>query len=62
MHLSDDGVQIVYNGKVTQLRAKSQSYIVAYWSQDEAFADAVDYTMTMHELATDLLHNDLELC
>ena len=59
---SDDGVQTVYNGKVTKLRAKSQSYIVAYWSQGEAFADAVDYNMTMHELAADLLHNDLELC
>ncbi len=58
----DDGVQTVYNGKVTKLRAKSQSYIVAYWSQGEAFADAVDYNMTMHELAADLLHNDLELC
>ena len=40
---------------------KSQSYIVAYWSQDEAFADAVDYTMTMHELAADLIDNDLDV-
>ena len=40
---------------------KSQSYIVAYWSQGEAFADAVDYNMTMHELAADLIDNDLDV-
>ena len=52
---------MVYNGNVTKLRVKSQSYIVAYWSQGEAFADAVDYTMTMHELAADLIDNDLDV-
>ena len=59
---SDDGQKVVYNGKVTKLRTTSRNYVVAYWAKNEAFSDAVDYTMPIHELAADLIEGDLELC
>ena len=59
---SDDGQKVVYNGTVTKLRTTSRNYVVAYWAKNEAFSDAVDCTMPIHELAADLIEGDLELC
>ena len=42
----------MYNGRAARLRRKSAKYVI--WSQNETFADAVDYDMTVHEVLDDL--------
>ena len=42
---------MVYNGRIEKFRRKTGIYRVGYWSQKETYADAVDYNMSMHELA-----------
>ena len=59
---SEDGMKVVYNGKLEKLRAKSGMYTVGYWSQTETYADAVDYNVSMYELAVDMIFGDLVLC
>ena len=43
---------------VARLRKKSATYVVAYWSQNETFADAEDYDMTVCEVAVDFILDD----
>ena len=59
---SENEGHIVYNGRVDKFHGKSGVYVVAYWSHDESYTDAVDYNMPMHELAMDLIYDDLVLC
>ena len=56
---SDDGQQVVYKGKETKLCTTSRNYVAAYWTKDEAYSDAADYTMLIHELAIDLIQGDI---
>ncbi|KAK6177161.1 hypothetical protein SNE40_015318 [Patella caerulea] len=55
---SEDGSLVVYNGLVRKLYA-NKMYKVGYWSQAENFDDATDFNVSMFEMASDLLHDDL---
>ena len=59
---SKDGVRVMYNGRVARLHKKSATYVIAYWSQNETFADAEDYYMPVLEVAVDFILDDLALC
>ena len=59
---SEEGVRIMYNGRVARLRKKSATYVIAYWSQNEMFADAEDYDMPVLYVAVDFILDDLAFC
>lgn len=54
----DDGQSVLYNGKIEKIKMKTKQYVVAYWSQNETYEDAVDFNMSIYELA-DLILDDL---
>ena len=58
----DEGAKVIYNGRIEKFRQKTGIYRVGYWSQRETYADAVDYNMSMHELAADAIFDELVLC
>ena len=57
---NDEGMLRTYNGRIEKLKA-NKKYKVAYWGADESYDDAVDYDVSMYELAVDLLLGDLVL-
>ena len=59
---AEEGVRVMYNGRVARLHQKSAKYVIAYWSQNEDFADAEVYDMPVHEVAVDFVLDDLALC
>ena len=55
----EDGNYVVYNGKLEKLKAQGKKYVVRYWTQEESYDDATDYDMSMFELCTDFIADDL---
>ena len=52
----------IYNGKVEKLKKKAGgTYVIGYWSQIETYDDAVDYDVSKHALAADLVCEDLAI-
>ena len=45
-------------GKIEKIKMKTKQCVVAYWSQNE---DAVDFNMSIYELAADLILDDLTI-
>ena len=54
----EDAEKVVYNGLIRKLYANNK-YKVSYWKAEEDFDDATDYHLSMYELASDLLCEDL---
>ena len=57
----EDGQKVMYSGKLEKFKAKSNKYVVAYWTQSDTYDDATDYDMTASALAADLIADDLVL-
>ena len=57
----EDGQQVMYNGKIEELKSKGKKYVVAYWAENESYDDATDYVMSVFALAADLVSDDLML-
>ena len=57
---NDECTLRTYNGRMTKLKA-NKKYKIAYWGANETYDDAVDYDVSMYELAVDLLLGDLIL-
>ena len=53
--------QILYNGRIVEMKAKGSTCVVAVWSQTKMYSDATDYDMSVFELAADLISDDLTI-
>ena len=52
----------MYNGKVEKLKKKAGgTYVIGYWSQVEGYDDAVDYDVSIYEMAADFVCDDLTM-
>ena len=52
----------MYNGRMEKMKKKAGgTYVVAYWSQDETYDDAIDYDVSKFELAADFICDELVL-
>ena len=43
------------------MKAKGKKCVVAYWSQEETYDDAADYSISVFELAANLILEDLAM-
>jgi hypothetical protein len=57
----EDGKKILYFGRIEKMKAKGRKCVVAYWSQDETYANAADFNISVFELAADLILEDLTM-
>ena len=57
----NDGQIVLYNGKIEKIKMKTKQCVVAYWPQNETYEDAVDFNMSIYELAADLILDDLTI-
>ena len=52
----------MYNGKVEKLKKKAGgTYVIGYWSQDEEYDDAMDYDVSIYEMAADFVCDDVTM-
>ena len=52
----------MYNGRMEKMKKKAGgTYVVAYWSQDETYDDAINYDVSKFELAADFISDELVL-
>ena len=53
----DGEVCQLFNGRIEKM--KGSKYVVAYWKESETYNDAIDFDMSIFELAADLLLDEL---
>ena len=53
----DGEVCQLFNGRIEKM--KGSKYVVAYWKESETYVDAIDFDMSIFELAADLLLDEL---
>lgn len=55
----ENGVNVLYNGKIEKLKCKTQKYTIAYWGELDTYDDATDFEVSVYELAADFIYDDL---
>ena len=53
--------QTRYHGRIEKLKKSKTVYVVGYWGAGETYDDAIDYDISMYELAADLVCDDLTI-
>ena len=53
--------QTSYHGRIEKLKKSKTVYVVAYWEEGETYDEAVDYDVSMYEIAADLVCDDLTI-
>ena len=53
--------QTSYHGRIEKLKKSKTVYVVAYWEEGETYEEAVDYDVSMYEIAADLVCDDLTI-